>query len=72
MVALFGDCYAVLFLWIKIAAKEADETQYWLTLCELAPGYPGCEQLTSKLLEVQKILNAILGTAKRKTLLAIF
>jgi four helix bundle protein len=57
---------------IKIAAKEADETQYWLTLCELAPGYPGCEQLTSKLLEVQKILNAILGTAKRKTLLAIF
>ena len=23
---------------IKIAAKEADETQYWLTLCECAEG----------------------------------
>ncbi len=57
---------------IKIAAKEADETQYWLTLCELAPGYPNCEQLTAKLQQVQKIISAILGTAKRKTLLAIF
>ena len=25
---------------IKIAAKEADETQYWLILCERAIGYP--------------------------------
>ncbi len=56
---------------IKIAAKEADETQYWLTLCELAPGYPNCEKLAAKLREVQKIISAILGTAKRKTPLAI-
>ena len=57
---------------IKIAAKEADETQYWLILCELAPGYPNCEKLIAKLQELQKIISAILGTAKRKTLLAIF
>ena len=50
---------------LKIAAKEADETQYWLTLCDFAKGYPDCSQLKFKLQEVQKILNAILGTAKK-------
>ena len=53
---------------MKIAAKEADETQYWLTLCEYAEGYPNCDHLSIKLQEVQRILNAILGTAKRKIL----
>lgn len=52
---------------IKIAAKEADETQYWLILCEFAEGYPTCKVLSDKLLEIQKVLNKILGTAKRKT-----
>lgn len=51
---------------IKIAAKEADETQYWLTLCDYANGYPDCDHLNLKLQEVQRILNAILGTAKKK------
>ena len=51
----------------KIAAKEADETQHWLTLCNYAPNYPDCKILFEKLEEVQKVLNKILGTAKRKT-----
>jgi four helix bundle protein len=57
---------------IKIAAKEADETQYWLTLCEFGPNYPNTKFISDKLEEVQKILNAILGTAKRKTLFSYF
>ena len=52
---------------IKIAAKEADEVQYWLTLCEYSKRYPDCLHLTASLTEIQKILNSILGTAKRKT-----
>ena len=52
---------------IKIAAKEADETQYWLILCERAISYPPLGQLQEKLNEIQKVLNKILGTAKRKT-----
>ena len=28
---------------IKLAAKEADETQYWISLCEFASGYPDTE-----------------------------
>ncbi|MFM6925535.1 MAG: four helix bundle protein [Ferruginibacter sp.] len=51
---------------MKIAAKEADETQYWLTLCDYGPTYPNCGNLWPKLEEVQKLLNAILGSAKRK------
>src|SRR4028118_883797 len=51
---------------MKIAAKEADETQYWLMLCDYAEQYPDCKTLFSKLEEIQKVLNKILGTAKRK------
>ena len=51
---------------IKIAAKEADETQYWLILCNYGNGYPETSNLELKLTEIQKVLNKILGTAKRK------
>ncbi len=51
---------------IKIAAKEADETQYWLLLCSHSSKYPECNLLLSKLEEIQKVVNKILGTAKRK------
>ena len=57
---------------MKIAAKEADEVQYWLTLCANAKDYDNCNHLNLKLAEIQKILNAILGTAKRKTSPASF
>jgi four helix bundle protein len=50
---------------LKIAAKEADETQYWLSLCDYSKTYPECKHLVTKLEEIQKILNKILGTAKR-------
>ena len=51
---------------IKIAAKEADETQYWLTLCDVAGSYPDCKQLLDKLEELTKIIGKILATSKRK------
>ncbi|MEO5891544.1 MAG: four helix bundle protein [Ferruginibacter sp.] len=57
---------------IKIAAKEADETQYWITLCEFAKGYPDTAIISNKLTELQKIINAIIGTAKRKTPFSYF
>jgi four helix bundle protein len=52
---------------MKIASKEADETQYWLILCNYSTNYPDCKLLSDKLEEVQKVLNKILSTAKRKT-----
>src|SRR5437762_1218497 len=50
---------------LKIAAKESDETQYWLMLCEYSNEYPDCTLLSQKLLEIQKVLSKILGTTKR-------
>ncbi len=51
---------------MKIAAKEADETQYWLMLCDYAKEYPDCKDQLQKLDEITKVLNKILSTAKRK------
>jgi len=51
---------------MKIAAKEADETQYWLMLCDYAKEYPDCTILLQKLEEISKVLNKILATSKRK------
>jgi four helix bundle protein len=52
---------------IKIAAKEAGETQYWLILCERAQNYPSPIGLLDKLEELNRILGSIISTAKRKT-----
>ncbi len=52
---------------VKIAAKEADETAYWLELCKSSPHYPHEEKLPILLKEIQRILNSIISTMKRKT-----
>lgn len=51
---------------IKIAAKEADETQYWLLLCSISNKYPECDSLLLTIESIQKVLNKILGTTKKK------
>lgn len=50
----------------KIAAKEAEETEYWLLLCKYAKSYPFDEGLLEKLKEIQKIINKIIYTSKQK------
>lgn len=51
---------------LKISAKEADETQYWLMLCDYSKNYPDCKTLLGKLEEIQRVVNKILSTSKRK------
>lgn len=53
---------------IKIAAKEAEETQYWLMLCKYASNYSNCDKLLQKLEEINKVLGKIIYTFKQKTL----
>ena len=48
---------------LKIAAKETDETEYWLLICKFAPTYPFDEKLMDDLKELNKILSKILTTA---------
>ena len=49
---------------LKIAAKEADETEYWLMLCEMSKNYPKNESLKEKLHSIIIILSKIISTSK--------
>ncbi|MEO5907926.1 MAG: four helix bundle protein [Ginsengibacter sp.] len=52
---------------MKIAAKEGEESQYWLWLCEYANSYPDCIPLQNKLDEINKVLGKILSTSKKQS-----
>jgi four helix bundle protein len=49
---------------LKIAAKEADETEYFLQLCKFSKSYPFNELLTDKLNSIIKILSKIISSSK--------
>ncbi len=51
---------------IKIALKEADETEYWLLLCNASEKYPDSSALTNELQPIIKILNKIIQTSKKR------
>ncbi len=51
---------------LKIAAKEAEETEYWLTLCQMSKNYPNIGGLSDNIKEIQKILTKIIYSSKQK------
>ena len=51
----------------KIAAKEVNETEYWLLLCKYSENYPFNEELLTQLNEITKITNTIISSTKKKT-----
>ncbi len=53
---------------IKIAAKEVEETEYWLLLCKKSKTYPKSEVLFKKLVDIKKILNSIITVMKTKVI----
>jgi four helix bundle protein len=50
---------------IKIAMKEADETEFWLFLCNELENYPNTEELLSEVFDILKITNKIISTTKK-------
>lgn len=52
---------------LKIAAKELEETKYWLELCERAPTYPTKPKLGPMTQELGLILGKIVSTSKRNS-----
>lgn len=48
---------------MKIALKEADETEYWLFLCDSLEAYPDTNELINKLNTIIKILNKIISSS---------
>ncbi|WP_445457608.1 four helix bundle protein [Flavobacterium sp. HNIBRBA15423] len=51
---------------LKIAMKEAEETEFWLFLCNDLENYPNCENLIEDIFEILKITNKIIASSKSK------
>jgi len=52
---------------LKIAHKEALETEYWMDLMKQSDSYPNPSTLLEdKLLSIKKLLNKIISSAKKK------
>ncbi len=50
---------------LKLSAKEASETEYWLLLCQHSKNYPKNELLVTKLNDIQRLLSSIISSAKK-------
>ncbi|WP_375578947.1 four helix bundle protein [Marivirga tractuosa] len=51
---------------LKISHKEAEETDYWLLLCEKAASYPNPTiEMKTMLLSIQKLLTKIISTSRK-------
>ncbi|MBK6732058.1 MAG: four helix bundle protein [Bacteroidetes bacterium] len=50
---------------MKIASKEAGETEYWLLLCKHSDSYPPVDTLLEKINVIEKILGKIIYSSKK-------
>jgi len=50
----------------KIAAKEAEETNYWLMLCDYSKTYPDCKELIAEIESINNVIGKIISSSKRK------
>ena len=50
---------------MKIAAKEADETKYWLAIISRIDSYPYNEELIELLKPIELIITKIISTSKK-------
>jgi len=53
---------------LKIAAKEADETEYWLLLCKGSEGYGNCDELLADCISIIKVLSKIIASSKLRSI----
>ncbi len=51
---------------MKIAAKEADESEYWLLICNHFTHYPSPAALLESNMSVKKVLNKIISSTKKR------
>lgn len=51
---------------LKIAAKEAEETIYWLELCQNSEGYQSCHDLLRCCNDIVRILSKIISSSKKR------
>ena len=51
---------------LKIAAKELDETKYWLYLCQEAEDFPDPSDVYAQVIPVSKLLTTIIASCKKR------
>jgi four helix bundle protein len=52
---------------MKVAAKEGEETQYWLKLCERSGYLPSPGKLQLEIIAINKVLTKIIATSKNNS-----
>lgn len=50
---------------MRIAQKEAEETEYWLEICKHSKNYPDCETLIEELKSILRVINKIILTTHK-------
>ena len=53
----------------KVAAKEGEEAEYFLLLCDLLNSYPNYNHLLQKIESINRIIGKIISTTKKLNLL---
>lgn len=51
---------------LKISAKEAEESKYWLLLCHHSKKYPNCDGLLVQIENIIKVLSKIISSSKNQ------
>jgi four helix bundle protein len=51
---------------MKLAAKEAGESIYWLGLCKMSENFPPCQTLLDECKAIHAILSKIIASSKNK------
>jgi four helix bundle protein len=49
---------------MKVALKEAEETEYWLELCDSSKSYPKPGKLLKEIESILKVINKIISSSK--------
>lgn len=50
---------------LKVAYKEAEETEYFLLLSKYSKNYPQCDELLEQIISLKKILSKIISSSKK-------
>jgi four helix bundle protein len=50
----------------KLAAKEAEEAEYWLLLCDYSKNYPPCKELLIRVEKINSVIGKIITSAKTR------
>ena len=49
---------------LKIAYKEAEESEYWLLLCKHSENYPANDELLAQVSSIKKVLGKIITSTR--------